>query len=123
MNTTYHDPYASYANRPKCIGRSTYLARGLCVMVGAFVASCVMSASDHLPHGLGLLMVLAGAGLLALSFVALFALVLVPRIRDTGLPHAWAWSLLLFVHPVSSLFLLALLLVPTDAFAKRRYAF
>ncbi len=123
MNTTYHDSYASYVHRPKCIGRSTYFTRGLCLLAGAFLATCVMSTADHFPHGLGFLMVLAGASLLALSFVALFALVLTPRIRDTGLSHAWAWSLLFFVHPVSGLFLLALLLVPTNAFAKRRYSF
>ena len=42
-----------------------------------------------------------------------------PRLRDIGLHRAW--SLLFFIHALSGLFLLALLLIPSDAFVKRRY--
>ena len=123
MKSNYFDPVTAYPHRPGCIGRSAYLVRGLCFFVGAFVAGCTMDAANHFPHGFGLLPVLAGVSMLALMFVGLFVFILIPRVRDIGLPHAWAWSLLFFVHPVSFAFLLALLLIPANAFAKRHYSF
>ncbi len=62
-----------------------------------------------------------GVALLLFLFVGLFRWILIPRLHDLGLEPAWAWSLLFFLHSASFLFLLALLIIPTNAFAKRSY--
>ena len=112
MNTTYHDALTRCAPR---INRLSYLVRWVCFLAGAFVASQLMDTSH-------VVLTAGGVVLLLLLFVGLFRWVLIPRLHDMGLEPAWAWSLLFFVHAVNFLFLLALLLAPTDAFAKRRYA-
>jgi len=91
-------------------------------LCGVFVASRLMNASDHGSHAAGIVLMSSGVALLVLLFVALFRLILIPRIRDLGLEPAWAWSLLFFVHAVTGLFLFVLLVAPTNAFAKRSYA-
>ena len=111
MNSIYQ--YTG-THHPRRIQRLTYLIRWMCFLVGTFVASQFMDTSS-------VLLTAFGVALLLLLFVGLFRWALIPRLHDMGVEPAWAWSLLFFVHPVSFLFLLALLLVPTDAFAKRRY--
>ena len=96
------------------INRLSYLIRWVCFLIGAFVASQLMDTSH-------VILTASGVVLLFSLFVGLFRWVLIPRLHDMGVEPAWAWSLLFFVHSVNVLFLLALLLVPTDAFAKRRY--
>ena len=111
MNSLYQYPVTYYPHR---IGRLSYLIRWVCFLIGSFVAGGLMGTSS-------ILLSVVGAFLLLVLFVGLFRWVLIPRLHDMGVEPAWAWSLLFFVHAVNFLFLLALLLVPTDAFAKRRY--
>ncbi len=111
MNTLY--PYAA-RRRHSRITRSTYLVRGILFLLGSFAAGGLMSSSS-------IILTVGGVVLLLVLFVGLFRWVLIPRLHDMGVEPAWAWSLLFFIHGVSFLFLLALLLVPTDAFAERRY--
>lgn len=111
MNSFYQNTAAHYSPR---ITRLSCLIRWGCFLVGSFVASQFMDTSS-------VIMTLIGVVLLLCLFVGLFRWVLVPRLHDIGVEPAWAWSLLFFVHGVSFLFLLALFLVPTDAFARRRY--
>lgn len=113
MNALYHD---DCIHRPLRIARLSYLVRWGLFCVGGFVASQLMDTSSTI-------LTASGIVLLLFLFVSLFRWVLVPRLRDMGLEHAWAWSLLFFVHFVNPLFLLALLFVPTDAFVKRRYVY
>ncbi len=111
MNAIYQYTGTHY---PRRIQRLMCLIRWLGFLVGGFVASQLMDTSSFM-------LTAGGVALLLFLFVGLFRWVLIPRLHDMGVEPAWAWSLLFFVHPVSFLFLLALLLVPTDAFAKRRY--
>ena len=112
MNDFYHD---QCFHRPLRIARLSYLVRWVCFVIGGFVASQFMDTSS-------VLLTASGVILLLFLFVGLFRWVLIPRLRDMGVEqHAWAWSLLFFVHFINPLFLLALLFVPTDAFAKRSY--
>ncbi len=111
MHTFYQDARTRYSPR---IPRLSYLMRWMCFLVGSFVAGQLMDTSS-------VILTASGVALLLLLFVGLFRWVLIPRLHDIGLEPAWAWSLLFFVHSVNFLFLLALLLVPTDAFAKRRH--
>ena len=111
MKTTYSYPDT---HCPRRINRLTYLVRWACFLLGTFVASRLMDTSSVILTG-------CGVALLLFLFVGLFRWVLIPRLRDMGVEPAWAWSLLFFVHAISFLFLLALLFVPTDAFAKRQY--
>ena len=111
MNDLYHD---DFIHRPLRIARLSYLVRWGVFCVGGFVASQLMDVSSVVLTGSGII-------LLLFLFVALFRWVLIPRLRDMSLEPAWAWSLLFFVHFINPLFLLALLFVPTDAFAKRPY--
>ena len=111
MNALYQYHRTHY---PLRITRLSYLVRWLLFLVGTFVAVRFMDTSS-------VILTVGGAVLLLFLFIGLFRWVLVPRLREMGVEHAWAWSLLFFVHAVSFLFLLALLLVPTDAFAKRHY--
>ena len=47
---------------------------------------------------------------------------MIPRVRDVGLHPAW--SLLICLHSIGSLFVLALLFIPTNAFTKQpRFAY
>ncbi len=111
MNTLY--PYTAHCH-PSRITRSIYLVRWVLFLVGSFAASRLMADS-------GSVLTLVGAAMLLFLFVGLFRWVLIPRLHDMGMEPAWAWSLLFFVHCVSFLFLLALLLIPSDTFAKRQY--
>ena len=118
MNAIYHGYEIDHRAR---ITRLTYLFRWILFVIGGFVASQCMDMASHVPHALGFVLTASGVFLLLLLFVSLFRCVLIPRLRDMGLEPAWAWSLLFFAHSINVLFLLALLLVPTGAFAKRRY--
>lgn len=113
MNAIYQNTGTHY---PRCITRLSYLIRWVCFLLGTFVASQLMDTSSVILTG-------SGVALLLLLFISLFRWVLIPRLHDMGLEPAWAWSLLFFVHSVNFLFLLALLFVPTNAFAKRRYIY
>ena len=106
--------YNDHTHRALRVARLSYLVRWGLFCVGGFVASQLMDTSSVILTG-------SGVVLLLFLFVGLFRWVLVPRLRDIGVEHAWAWSLLFFVHFINPLFLLALLVVPTDAFAKRSY--
>ena len=110
MNAFYH---TTPQHAPR-INRSTYMMRGVCFLIGTCVAGCEMDTSS-------VVLTACGVVLLLFLFVGLFRWVLIPRLHDMGLEPAWAWSLLFFVHAANFLFLLALLCVPTDAFARRRY--
>lgn len=110
MNSTYYTYSPSY---PRRINRLSFLVRWVGFLVGGFIASQWMDSSS-------VILIVGAVALLLFLFVGLFRWALIPRLHDMGVEPAWAWSLLFFVHPVSFLFLLALLLVPTDAFAKRR---
>lgn len=113
MNDFYHH---DSIHRPLRIARVSYLVRWGLFCVGGFVASQIMDTSSVVLTG-------SGVGLLLFLFLGLFRWVLVPRLRDMGVEHAWAWSLLFFVHFLNPLFLLALLFVPTNALAKRSYVY
>ena len=106
---------------PVRIGRTTFLIRGTLLLCAGFLAGLLLSASHHVRLLTQIVCVGGGVSLLLFVFVALFRSCLMPRLRDMGLHPAW--SLLFFVHALSGPFLLALLLVPRNAFvAKRRYS-
>ena len=113
MNAIYQNTH-TYC--PQRITRRSYLVRWVLFLIGGFVASQLMDISSFI-------LTASGVVLLFVLFVGLFRWVLMPRLHDMGLEPAWAWSLLFFVHSLNFLFLLALLFVPTDAFAKRRYVY
>lgn len=101
------------------INRGTFLLRGMLLLCVGFLAGLLLSAAHH--AGILTQIICGGGGVFLLLFllVAMFRSLLMPRLRDIG-AHP-AWSLLIFVHALSSLFLLALLLIPSDAFVRRRY--
>ena len=109
--------------RSSRITRLSYLIRWAFFLIGTFVASQSIDISSHVPHAAGVALIGSGVALFLFLFVGLFRWVLIPRLHDMGVEPAWAWSLLFFVHSLNFLFLLALLFVPTDAFAKRRYVY
>src|SRR4030095_1386646 len=102
---------------PARIARVPFLIRYIIFLVGAVIASVMLSLSDQFSSTAKI--ALAGGAVILLIFllVALFRSILVPRIRDVGLHPAW--SLLVFVPFINFLFVLALLFVPADAFAKQ----
>ena len=116
-NTTNENHAALF---PARIGRASFLMRGTMLLCAGFLASLLLSASEHASLATQILCIGGGVSLLLLLFVALFRSLLMPRLRDIGLHPAW--SLLFLVHAISGLFILALLLVPADAFvAKQHY--
>ncbi len=111
MNNFYHD---DCIHHPLRIARLSYLVRWGLFCIGGFVASQLMDTSS-------VILTASGIILLLFLFVGLFRWVLVPRLSDMGVEHAWSWSLLFFVHFLNPVFLLALLFVPTGTLAKRSY--
>jgi uncharacterized membrane protein YhaH (DUF805 family) len=118
MNTYYQ---TTGTHSPQRINRTSYAIRVVLFFIGAFGASVLMSTSIHILFPVGIILTAGGAALLLLLFIGLFRWVLIPRLHDIGLEPAWAWSLIFFIHSLNFLFLLALLVVPTNAFAKRSY--
>ena len=104
---------------PARIKRASFLLRGLTLLGGGFLASLLISAAHHAGIFTQIICIGAGVSVLLFIFVAMFRSLLMPRLRDIGLHPAW--SLLFLVHALSGLFLLALLLIPSDAFVNRRY--
>lgn len=104
---------------PRRIKRAPFLLRGTMLLGVGFLASLLISAAHHADIISQIVCVGGGVSVLLLLCVALFRSLLMPRLRDIGVHPAW--SLLIFVHALSGLFLLALLLIPSDAFAGRRY--
>jgi uncharacterized membrane protein YhaH (DUF805 family) len=104
---------------PARIARTTYFIRWLLFCCAAFIASMMLNFSGHAPFVAKLVLAGGGASLLVFLCVALFRSILMPRLRDMGLHPAW--SLLIFVHCLSFLFLLGLLFIPADAFVKRSH--
>lgn len=105
---------------PARIGRTSFLIRGTILLCAGFLASLLLSATDHASLATQIICIGGGVSMLLLLFVTMFRSLLMPRLRDMGLHPAW--SLLFLVHALSGFFLLALLLVPANAFVvKRRY--
>ena len=102
---------------PTRITRLSYLVRWVFLGVGAVIASCMMDAFSHSSGGAALVLLGCSAGLILFCFAGLFFSILIPRLRDMGVHPAW--SLLIFPHCVASLFVLALLFIPTNAFVPR----
>jgi uncharacterized membrane protein YhaH (DUF805 family) len=109
-----HDTDALF---PLRINRTSFFIRGVVLLLAGIVASGMMSLSGHCPLFVKIVLIGGGVSLFLFLCVALFRSILIPRIRDMGLHPAW--SLLIFVHALNSFFVLALLLVPSNAFASR----
>ena len=103
---------------PARIKRTTFLLRGIALLLAGFLAGLLISASDH-AHFLSKILCGGGIALLLFVLVATFRSLLMPRLVDIGVHPAW--SLLFLVHALSGPFLLGLLLLPSNAFSKRRY--
>ena len=104
---------------PARISRTSFLLRGAALLGAGFLASLLLSTAHHAGVLTQVICIGGGVCTLLFAFVAMFRSLLMPRLRDVGLHPAW--SLLIFVHALSGLFLLALLLIPSDAFVRRRY--
>ena len=101
---------------PERITRFSYFTRWVGLGFVAVIASCMMEAFEHVSGVAAVVLMGGAASLILFSLVALFRSILIPRVRDVGLHPAW--SLLIFLHSIGSLFVLALLFIPTNAFAK-----
>ncbi|MBE7159566.1 MAG: hypothetical protein INR62_14245 [Rhodospirillales bacterium] len=115
----YHTYSSSAGLYPTRIKRTSFLFRGLTLLSGGFLASLLISSAHHAGILAQIVCIGGGVSALLLLFAAMFSWVLIPRLRDIGVHPAW--SLLIFFHALSGLFLLALLLIPSDAFVNRRY--
>ncbi|MBE7158248.1 MAG: hypothetical protein INR62_07405 [Rhodospirillales bacterium] len=104
---------------PKRIKRAAFLSRGIALILVSIFAGILFNASEHANVIFKIIGIGVGAALLLFVLVAMFRSLFMPRLVDMGVHPAW--SLLFLVHALSGLFLLALLLIPSDAFAKRRY--
>ncbi len=104
---------------PVRIKRASFLLRGGLLISTGFLNSLLFSAAHH--AGVLTRIICIGVGVCGLIFLfaAMFRSLLMPRLRDAGLHPAW--SLLIFVHALSGFFLLALLIIPSDAFVRRHY--
>ena len=109
----------SHSLFPVRIKRTSFLLRGLTLLGVGFLASLLLSTAHHAGIFTQIICVGGGVSVLLFAFVAMFYSLLIPRLRDIGLHPAW--SLLFLVHALSGFFLLALLLIPSDAFVNRRY--
>ena len=116
----YHTRSTSAGLFPARINRTSFLLRGLTLLGASFLAGLLISAAHHAGIFTQIICIGGGVSALLFCFAATFWALLIPRLRDMGLHPAW--SLLFLVHALSGLFLLALLLVPTDFFVNRRYA-
>ncbi len=104
---------------PARIKRTAFLFRGSALLLAGFLASLLISASEYADLLSKIVCVGGGIALLLFVLVATFRSLLMPRLVDVGVHPAW--SLLFLVHALSGPFLLGLLLIPSNAFAKRRY--
>ena len=104
---------------PTRIKRTAFLLRGIALLLAGFLAGLSISASEHAHLLPKILCVGGGVALLLFVLVATFRSLLMPRLVDIGVHPAW--SLLFLVHALSGPFLFGLLLLPSNAFAKRRY--
>ena len=104
---------------PACITRFSYFTRWVLLGFVAVVAGCMMEAFEHVSGVIAIVLMVGAVSLILFACVALFRSILIPRVRDVGLHPAW--SLLIFLHSIGALFVLALLFVPTNAFAKRSH--
>ena len=104
---------------PTRIKRTAFLVRGVILLLAGFLASLLVSTSDHADPISKIVCVGGGVALLLFVFVAMFRSLLMPRLVDMGVHPAW--SLLFLVHALSGFVLFALLVIPSNAFAKRRY--
>ena len=104
---------------PARIKRTAFLWRGLVLLLLGLFAGLLVSAAEHADLFSKVICGGGGITLLLFFFVAMFRSLFAPRLVDIGVHPAW--SLLFVVHALSGPFLLALLLVPSNAFAKRRY--
>ena len=105
---------------PARITRTSFFLRGLSLLLGGFLSAGLFSSMDHGSLAAKIVLASVAIPLIVFLFVALFWSTLIPRLRDIGLRPAW--SLLILAHSLDGLFLLALLLIPADAFATRSYA-
>ena len=103
---------------PARIKRTAFLLRGTALLLVGLLAGLLISASEHAGLFPKILCVGGGVALLLLVLVAMFRSLMIPRLVDIG-AHP-AWSLLFLVHALSGPFLLGLLLIPSNAFTKRR---
>ena len=102
---------------PGRITRVSYFTRWVLLGFVAVLASRMMEAFEHV-SGVAAIVLMGGTiSLILFAFVALFRSILIPRVRDVGLHPAWA--LLILLHSIGSIFVLALLFVPTNAFARQ----
>ena len=107
---------------PARITRGSYFIRWVLLGGVAVMAGGLLEAGGHAAGGAAVVLLGGAVSLILFSCVALFRAILLPRVRDVGLHPAW--SLLILLHSVGALFVLALLFVPTDAFASpRRYRY
>ena len=104
---------------PARINRTFFLLHGAALLGTGFLAGLLLSTAHHAGVFIRIICIGGGACVLLFAFIAMFRSLLMPRLRDIGLHPAW--SLLIFVHALSGLLLLALLLIPSDAFVNRRY--
>ncbi len=104
---------------PVRIKRTSFLLRGVILLGVGCLGGLLLSGTRHAGIVAGIIGIGGGVPLLLFALVATFRSLLMPRLRDIGLHPAW--SLLFFVHALSGLFLLARLLIPSDAFVNRRY--
>ena len=115
----HHTRSTSTGLFPTRIKRTAFLVRGLTLLGVSFLAGLLISTAHHAGLFAQIIGIGGGVSVFVGLFAAMFCSLLTPRLRDIGLHPAW--SLLIFAHALSGLFLLALLLIPSDAFAHRRY--
>ncbi len=104
---------------PARINRQSFLIRGLFLLLGAVTASFILSSAEHACLPARIVVITSGAVAMLFLCYALFRSILIPRLRDIGVHPAW--SLLILVHSLDFVFLLALLVIPTNAFARRSW--
>ena len=102
---------------PDRIGRIAFLIRYIVFLVAILFASFLLRLPDHIHSPIaGIVFPLCAVVVLIFCLVCMFRSILFPRLRDVGL-HL-AFSLIILVPVINFLFLLFLLFVPSNAFAK-----
>ena len=110
MNQTSNALFPTRITRLSCFIRWTLLG------FVAVIAGYMMAACEHASSVAAVILVGGAVGLTLFASVALLRATVIPRVRDVGLHPAW--SLLILLHAIGSLVVLALLFIPTNAFAK-----
>ena len=109
-----HSPASSEGAR---IDRATYTKRFAIYLVSSAIGVFLLLCGRKSPDSISGIVPQAAAGVILLSAaIALFSLIVAPRTRDVGLRTTYC--LLLLVPAVGIVFILALMFIRSDAYAK-----